>query len=243
MDSFRGLREEDVEQVVELIDDSFQDIRTKDGWVWKHAQNPGYDAERIVVADVDGRIRGLTHYHFRRVKFFERPVNVWVGGDGCVDKNFRGKKVFDRILREIYVRAKSEDVDFIYGFNMPDLFPRVYEKVGELQVYSPIRVVKFINYEKSIPIILSLLNEYLGSRLGFLVKLFERLRVGIRPVEFGSDVLVFSNGRAEISRDKKPRLVLDVQIREAMNHIAHGRTARGILSLKVKIRRPPRLGT
>ena len=86
--TIREFEDEDESQILNLLDQTFGRIHTRDYWRWKYFDNP-LKKKLIVVAEINEQIIGCGHSFFREIKFGENMHVMVFGGDAAVHPNYR----------------------------------------------------------------------------------------------------------------------------------------------------------
>ena len=116
--SIRKFKNEDVDEILNLLNNVFKQKFTRDWWKWKYELNPsgfrGQDGD-IWVAESEHKIVG--HYALipEKIKFYSRVIDIAQSVDTATHPDFRGKGVFTALAKKVYSAAKNR-YPFLIGF-------------------------------------------------------------------------------------------------------------------------------
>jgi hypothetical protein len=163
---FRNYKDGDEQQIVELLNQVYNNWGTVEEWCKKYKQNPNFDPRLIFVCEDEMRIIGCVHYLHRDLKFNNNLLHAYVGGDGATLPAYSGKGVFFKGMSLLYREAKRRKGSIIYGFNSEGIYADFYRrKCGEVAAYRPRVLIKILNFEGLISSILPAANRLIGRRI------------------------------------------------------------------------------
>lgn len=120
----RPLREEDLEQALQLWRDVFQKPRSMEHWLWRFRGTPYTDKVYATVAVTpEGRVVG--HYTAMPVKINHhgRPFPGCQGMDAIVHPDYRGQNIFIQTERLCYERMAADGIKLTYGVPHYNSYP------------------------------------------------------------------------------------------------------------------------
>ncbi len=113
----------DEEAIVQLLQRAFKgwphldlECTSLDHWMWKYRDNPFREGP-IVLAESGGKIVGITHGIYLKIKVGGGSVFGEQGTDLCVDEAFRGRGIFSMIEALKIKHMKECNVDITYSLS------------------------------------------------------------------------------------------------------------------------------
>lgn len=163
---FRNYKDGDEHQIVELLNQVYNNWGTVEEWSRKYKLNPNFDPRLIFVCEDKGKIVGCVHYLRRDLKFNSNSLHAYIGGDGATLPGYSGRGVFSKGMSLLYREVKRRRGSIIYGFNSESIYADFYRrKCGEVAVYRPRVLIKILDFEGLISSILPAANRLIGRRI------------------------------------------------------------------------------
>ena len=163
---FRNYKDGDEHQIVELLNQVYNNWGTVEEWCRKYKLNPNFDPRLIFVCEDKDKIVGCVHYLRRDLKFNSNSLHAYIGGDGATLPAYSGRGVFSKGMSLLYREVKRRRGSIIYGFNSESIYADFYRrKCGEVAVYRPHVLIKILDFEGLISSILPAANRLIGRRI------------------------------------------------------------------------------
>ena len=163
---FRNYKDGDEHQIVELLNQVYNNWGTVEEWCRKYKLNPNFDPRLIFVCEDKDKIVGCVHYLRRDLKFNNNSLHAYIGGDGATLPAYSGRGVFSKGMSLLYREVKRRRGSIIYGFNSESIYADFYRrKCGEVAVYRPRVLIKILDFEGLISSILPAANRLIGRRI------------------------------------------------------------------------------
>jgi predicted N-acetyltransferase YhbS len=163
---FRNYKDGDEHQIVELLNQVYNNWGTVEEWCRKYKLNPNFDPRLIFVCEDKDKIVGCVHYLRRDLKFNNNSLHAYIGGDGATLPAYSGRGVFSKGMSLLYREVKRRRGSIIYGFNSESIYADFYRrKCGEVAVYRPHVLIKILDFEGLISSILPAANRLIGRRI------------------------------------------------------------------------------
>ena len=163
---FRNYKDGDEHQIVELLNQVYNNWGTVEEWCKKYKLNPNFDPRLIFVCEDKDKIVGCVHYLRRDLKFNSNSLHAYIGGDGATLPAYSGRGVFSKGMSLLYREVKRRRGSIIYGFNSESIYADFYRrKCGEVAVYRPHVLIKILDFEGLISSILPAANRLIGRRI------------------------------------------------------------------------------
>ena len=132
---FRNYKDGDEHQIVELLNQVYNNWGTVEEWCRKYKLNPNFDPRLIFVCEDKDKIVGCVHYLRRDLKFNNNSLHAYIGGDGATLPAYSGRGVFSKGMSLLYREVKRRRGSIIYGFNSESIYADFYRrKCGEVAV-------------------------------------------------------------------------------------------------------------
>jgi len=149
----RAFRDEDEEEVSQLVENVFVGFLEGRFWKWKYKLNPSFNPSLVMVAEKNGAIIGCNHWLLKKLKLapsFE--AKVILGADVAVDPEYRGKGIGTSLLRSLRSSEimTKEQPSIAYSFVNPSLAKRFHIPAAGY-IPAPDRTVlyfKILNWKK-----------------------------------------------------------------------------------------------
>ena len=118
------LREEEVDQALELWRDIFGKPRSREHWQWRFRGTPYTDTVYATVA-VNGTGRVIGHYTAMPVKINHhgKPLSGCQGMDALVHPEYRGQRIFVKTEKLCYERMAADGICLTYGVPHYNSYP------------------------------------------------------------------------------------------------------------------------
>ena len=153
------------------------------------------------------------HYLPRDIRFKNRILQAYVGGDGATLPSYAGKGVFSLGLSLLYREVKRRNGAIVYGYNTESIYADFYRKrFGEIAVYRPRVLIKILDLEKLVSSILPAANRIIGRRLPIVKNKPITIRLALdnqNPI----DICLTSNGTKLSKSMRAPDIIIKTQLK------------------------------
>jgi len=154
--TLREFRDGDEEGIFELWQSIHPDDRTgRDEWMkywtWLYRENPAVEAI-IQVAEDNGKI--ITHHAIVPVWLnigTEQAMGSW-GVDAMTHPQYRRQGIWEKVIKEIWVRAADNGIDITPGFPNRYSLPGLTEKLQWFKITSMTLAFKPVDWEKTLAV-------------------------------------------------------------------------------------------
>jgi len=162
----RNYQDGDEVQIVKLLNLVCPHWGSVDYWRFKYKYAKGFDPRLIFLMENKGKVVSCTQYIRRDLKFDDKILESYVGGDGATHPEYAGKGLFSKLLSMLYDEVRRRKGCFVYGYNIQPIYKKFYRKrFGEVALHRPLVMIKILNLSALAVQILPLVNRMLQEKL------------------------------------------------------------------------------
>ena len=149
----RAFRDEDEEEVSQLVENVFGGFLEGRFWNWKYKLNPSFNPSLVMVAEENGVIIGCNHWLLKDFRLsYSLETKAILGADVAVDPKHRGKGVGKSLLRSLRSSEimRKEQPSISYSFVNPSLAKHFHTPTAGY-IPAPDRTIlyfKILNWKK-----------------------------------------------------------------------------------------------
>jgi predicted N-acetyltransferase YhbS len=176
-------------KIIELLEDAFHgwphfDLQCSplDHWKWKYEDNP-IKRKMVIVGESDNKIIGCSHGVYLRLKMGDRSMIAHQGADLAVQKKFRDKGVFTKMIDFKNEALKENHTNIYYVLSTVPIVTKHHMKLNRQQFPSPLqRLIKV----RDINLHLKMVNsKNMMVKYGYpVLKAVNQLRYSLTPHQF-----------------------------------------------------------
>ena len=150
--NIRSFESGDEGQVIDVVTKAF-DALSKDLWVWKYLENPGFDRSLVFIAENNGEVIGCMHYLPRELKISRSlKVKGALGADFAVRPDYRGRGIGSSMLRFSRSSGVLEKKGIVLTFGFVDHRRAKFYRRNIESVTIPVSTVMYKKFFDASPI-------------------------------------------------------------------------------------------